>query len=241
MTTQGINVELRRERLRNNYNRRKTEYERTRDFHIRENMWKASYAARKVASFSGVPFDELRSVALEAMVKLYDKWDPEKANFSTWLNRSLTFQLLNYLRDNSRMIKIPRSYSDAYMKMRRIVGRNPDLTDAQISEATGLTEHLIAETREAFQMTYLEINEETEMPVDDGGIDDDNLASMFSDYGDIIGRLSKLSPEEYTFLMDVYIHKRAVSTIYRKNPGINSAEKIAARTDELLSKLMSDG
>ena len=241
MTTQGINVELRRERLRNNYNRRKTEYERTRDFHIRENMWKASYAARKVASFSGVPFDELRSVALEAMVKLYDKWDPEKANFSTWLNRSLTFQLLNYLRDNSRMIKIPRSYSDAYMKMRRIVGRNPDLTDAQISEATGLTEHLIAETREAFQMTYLEINEETEMPVDDGGIDDDNLASMFSDYGDIISRLSKLSPEEYTFLMDVYIHKRAVSTIYRKNPGINSAEKIAARTDELLSKLMSDG
>ena len=73
---------------------RRSEYERTREMHIRENMWKASHAARKVSGFSGLPFEELRSVALEAMVKLYDKWDPEKANFSTWLNRSLTFQLL---------------------------------------------------------------------------------------------------------------------------------------------------
>jgi DNA-directed RNA polymerase specialized sigma subunit len=237
----GINVELRRERLRSSYNRRKTEYERTRDFHIRENMWKASYAARKVASFSGVPFDELRSVALEAMVKLYDKWDPEKANFSTWLNRSLTFQLLNWLRDNSRMVKIPRSYSDAYMKMRRIIGRSPEISDAEVAELTGLKEKLVTETREAFQMTYLEINEETEMPIEDEGIDDNNLSSMFNDYKDMLERLSDLPPEDYTFLMDVYIHKRAVSTIYRKNPGINSVEKVTEKTDEILARVLGDG
>jgi DNA-directed RNA polymerase specialized sigma subunit len=224
-----------------NYRRRKSEYERNRDFHIRENMWKASYAARKVASFSGVPFDELRSVALEAMVKLYDKWDPEKANFSTWLNRSLTFQLLNYLRDNSRMVKIPRSYSDAYMKIRKIIGRNPEITDAEVAEITGLKERMVTETREAFQMTYLEINEETEMPVDDEVVDDDNLAAMFGDYSDILQRLSDLPEDDYTFLMDVYIHKRASSTVYRKNPGVNSPEKVMEKTDEILSRVIGNG
>lgn len=241
MSSKGINVELRRERLRDSYSRRKTEYERTRDFHIRENMWKASYAARKVASFSGVPFDELRSVALEAMVKLYDKWDPEKANFSTWLNRSLTFQLLNWLRDNSRMVKIPRSYSDAYMKMRRIIGRNPDVTDAEIAEMTGLKQQLITDTREAFQMTYLEINEETEMPIEDEGIDDNNISSIFNDYSDILKRLADLPQSDYDFLMDVYIHKRVLSTIYRKNPGINTPEKITAKTDRIMESILSDG
>jgi len=223
------------------YRRRKSEYERTRDFHIRENMWKASYAARKVSSFSGVPFDELRSVALEAMVKLYDKWDPEKANFSTWLNRSLTFQLLNYLRDNSRMVKIPRSYSDAYMKMRKIIGRNPEITDSEVAEITGLKERMVTETREAFQMTYLEINEETEMPVEDKIVDDDNLTAMFGDYSDILQRLSELPPEDYNFLMDVYIHKRANSTVYRKNPGVNSPEKVSEKTEEIMGRVIGNG
>jgi DNA-directed RNA polymerase specialized sigma subunit len=220
--------------------RRKSEYERTRDFHIKENMWKASYTARKVSSFSGVPFDELRSVALEAMVKLYDKWDPEKANFSTWLNRSLTFQLLNYLRDSSRMVKIPRSYSDAYMKIRKIISRNPDISDKQISEATGLNEDIISETRQAFQMTYMEINEDTEMPTEDAALEDDNLTVLFGDYRDVLQRLSDLPAKEYEFLMDVYIHKRANSTVFRKNPGVNSTEKIQQRAQEILNSIVND-
>jgi DNA-directed RNA polymerase specialized sigma subunit len=218
--------------------RRKSEFEKTRDIHIKENMWKASYAARKVASFSGVPFDELRSVALEAMVKLYDRWDPEKANFSTWLNRSLTFQLLNYLRDNSRMVKIPRSYSDAYMKIRKIISRNPDIADKEISKVTGLSEEIISETRQAFQMSYMEINEDTEMPVEDLALEDDNLTSLFGDYRDVLERLSDLPPKEYEFLMDVFIHKRANSTVFRKNPGVNSPEKIHQRAQQILSKVV---
>lgn len=220
---------------------RKSEFERTRDKHIKENLWKAGQAARKVSSFSGVPFDELRSVALEAMVKLYDKWDPSKANFSTWLNRSLTFQLLNYLRDNSRMVKFPRVYSDTYMKIRKIMAREPGITNQQLSELTGVNEQLIRETREAFQISYQEIDEDTEIPAPDLPSDDDSLTSMFADHSEVLKRLSDLPEQEYNFLTDVYIHRRAQSTIYRKYGGISTPEQIKRRTEQIMKKVLGDG
>lgn len=220
--------------------RQKSEYERTRDKHIKENLWKASQAARKVATFSGVPFEELRSVAMEAMVKLYDKWDPERANFSTWLNRSLTFQLLNWLRDNSRVVKIPRTYADAYMKIRHHLSRDPDISDKDISEATGIKEAVVTETRRAFQITYQDLNEDTEIPYEDKYGDTDNLASLFDDYKETLKRLADLPESEYNFLMDVYVHKRANSTIFRKNSGVNTSEKIREKTQEILSKVLED-
>lgn len=219
---------------------RRSEYEVTRDRHIRENMWKASHAARKVAMFSGLPFDELRSVALEAMVKLYDKWDPSRANFSTWLNRSLTFQVLNYLRDHSRMIKMPRLYADTYMKIRKITGANPEISDEEVAEQTGLDANLISETRKAYQVTYQEINEDTEMPFEDEELDKDSLERMFDDYGETLKRLADLPEKDYEFLVDVYIHKRAYSTIARKNPGICNSEKIRQRTEEIMGQVITD-
>jgi RNA polymerase sigma factor (sigma-70 family) len=226
--------------LNSKWKGRRSEYEVTRDRHIRENMWKASHAARKVAMFSGLPFDELRSVALEAMVKLYDKWDPSRANFSTWLNRSLTFQVLNYLRDHSRMIKMPRLYADTYMKIRKITGANPDISDEEVAEQTGLDVCLVSETRKAYQVTYQEINEDTEMPFEDEELDKDSLARMFEDYDETLKRLADLPEKDYEFLIDVYIHKRAYSTIARKNPGICNSEKIRQRTEEIMGKVILD-
>lgn len=219
---------------------KRSEYEITRDKHIRENMWKASHTARKVSMFSGLPFEELRSVALEAMVKLYDKWDPSKANFSTWLNRSLTFQVLNYLRDHSRMIRMPRLYADAYMKIRKIIGANPDISDEDVADKTGLSVSLIRETRKAYQVTYLEINEDTEMPSEDIIPDEDNLKRMLSDYSGVMEKLADLPEKDYQFLLDVYVNKRAYSTIARKNPGVTTAEKIRERTEEILKRVFEE-
>jgi DNA-directed RNA polymerase specialized sigma subunit len=216
----------------------RSEYERTRDKHIRENMWKASHTARKVAQFSGLPFDDLRSVALEAMVKLYDKWDPSKANFSTWLNRSLTFQVLNYLRDHSRMIRIPRTYADCYMKIRKHIGANPNISNQVLSELTGVHVNLIAETRAAYQTTFLEINEDTEMPVDMVELQEDSLERMLKDYGGVTDRLEQLSPSDLEFLTDTYVDKRANSTLFRKYAGVNSPEDIRQRTSALVERIL---
>lgn len=218
----------------------RSEYERTRDKHIRENMWKAGNTARKVAQFSGLPYDDLRSVALEAMVKLYDKWDPSKANFSTWLNRSLTFQVLNYLRDHSRMIRIPRTYADCYMKIRKYIGANPSISNQVLSDLTGVHVNLIAETRAAYQTTFLEINEDTEMPVDAIDLEEDSLERMLEDYGELTDRLLELPETDLNFLTDTYVDKRANSTLFRKYPGINSSERIRERTGELMAKVLGD-
>jgi len=216
----------------------RSEYERTRDKHIRENMWKAGNTARKVSQFSGLPYDDLRSVALEAMVKLYDKWDPGKANFSTWLNRSLTFQVLNYLRDHSRMIRIPRTYADCYMKIRKYIGSDPNISNQELSRLTDIHVSLISETRSAYQTTFLEINEDTEMPVDAIDINDDSLGKMLDDYGDVTENLMSLSQPDLEFLTDTYVDKRANSTLFRKYPGINSSDKIRERTSELMERVL---
>lgn len=229
-------VELNRPRR----GKRKTEYERTRDMHIRENMWKASHAARKVSQFSGLPFEDLRSVALEAMVKLYDKWDPSRANFSTWLNRALTYQVLNYLRDHSRMIKIPRSYSDVYMRIRRFIGENPDISDEKLAKKTKIPINLITETREAYKTTFLEINEETEMPVNNIKLDEDSIDKMYKDYGDIIEKIDQLSTTDFSFLCDVYVDKRANSTVSRRYQGANSPEKIRIKTKNILINVLRE-
>lgn len=221
--------------------RRKSDWERERDKQIRENMWKASQAARKVSSFSGVPFEDLRSVALEAMVKLYAKWDPSKANFSTWLNRSLTYQLLNYLRDGSRMVKFPRAYSDTYMKIRRLVAERPEITHTELSEITGIRVELIAETREAFQMSYVEIDEDTDIALDNMILEDHSLGSLFGEYKDVLERLSDLPESDYNFLTDVYIHRRAQSTIARKYGGPATPEAIKKRTDEIMAAVLEGG
>lgn len=217
---------------------RRSEYERTRDKHIRENMWKAGNTARKVAQFSGLPYDDLRSVALEAMVKLYDKWDPSKANFSTWLNRSLTFQVLNYLRDHSRMIRIPRTYADCYMRIRKHIGAKPNISDVELSRLTEIPVAMITETRAAYQTTFLEINEDTEMPVDAIDLQEDSLERMLEDYSDVTDRLLSLPPTDLEFLTDAYVNKRANSTLFRKYAGVNSAEKVREKTSELLSHVL---
>jgi DNA-directed RNA polymerase specialized sigma subunit len=219
---------------------RRSEYERTREKHIKENMWKASHTARKISSFSGLPYDELRSVALEAMVKLYDKWDPTKANFSTWLNRSLNFQVLNYLRDHSRMIKMPRSYADAYMKIRKIIGARPEISDEEVAKQTNLSINLVRETRNAYQVTYQEINEDTEMPVDGIDLNEDNLDRLLFDYKGVLEKIADLPENDYQFLMDVYVDKRANSTIFRKYAGITTTEKIKEKTQAILSGILED-
>lgn len=222
------------------FGKKRSKYERIRDRHIRENMWKAAQVARKVSSFSGLPFEDLRSVALEAMVKLYDRWDPRKANFSTWLNRSLNYQVLNYLRDNSRMIRMPRTYADAYMRIRKLLSTVPDITDKDLSEQTGVPVEIVRETRKAYQITYLEINEDTEVPADTIDLEEDNLGIFLGDYKDVLGKLADLPPEEYNFLMDVYVYRRANSTIYRKNPGISTTDQIKRRTEGILKKVLEE-
>ena len=88
-------------------------------------------------------------------------------------------------------------------------------------------------------MSYVEIDEDTDIAMDECLVEDPSLDSLFADYKGVIERLSDLPEEEYNFLMDVYIHKRAQSTIYRKYGNSGTAEAIKKRTEEIMTKVLN--
>lgn len=214
--------------------------DKLRDEQITSQMWKANQVARKIASFTGLPYDELRDAALEYIVKIYDSWDPSKgANFSTWVNRCLQFHMLNYLRDNSRLVKIPRSYSDLYLKIRKHLNADPDITDDEIAEKIQVSVKKVRAVRQAFAMTFSQINEysniiepefETEVTMDD---------LMYS-HSDLLKKIADLDVEDEIFLMDLLVKKRSTSTLLRKNPHLRNAEDIKKYSESLIQHILCE-
>ena len=71
--------------------------------------------AAKYAEKTGVPFSDLFSVVNFNIPKILPKINPKKKPAS-FISRSLTGYILNYLRDGSNAIHIPRKESKSYLK-----------------------------------------------------------------------------------------------------------------------------
>jgi DNA-directed RNA polymerase specialized sigma subunit len=211
-----------------------------RDRQIVSQAWKAEQVAKKINSFTGLPEDELRDAALEYIVKIYDTWDGSKgANFSTWVNRCLQFHMMNYLRDNSRLIKIPRSYSDLYLKIRKFIIKNPDVTDEEIAGSLGVALKKVRAVRQAFAMSFSQINEYSSVIESD--IESTiSLEDFMSNYKTLLFRVSELDEKDETFLTDFLIKKRSVSTITRKNPHLKNMEDIKAYSEKLIEGILCE-
>lgn len=228
---------------RSNYTekpRRSSRRETERDKQIISQMWKANQVARKISSFTGLPYEELRDAALEYIVRIYDSWDQSKgANFSTWVNRCLQFHMLNYLRDNSRLIKIPRSYSDLYLKIRKYTTTNPDITDEQIAEKIQVSVKKVRAVRQAFLMSFSQITEYSnviEMDYDT----EMTMGEFMSSHKDLLCKISDLETIDETFLTDLHVKKRSTSTILRKNPHLRNAEDIRRYSEDLIKHVLCD-
>jgi DNA-directed RNA polymerase specialized sigma subunit len=218
--------------------RRASRKETERDRQITSQMWKANQVARKISSFTGLPYEELRDAALEYIVRIYDSWDGSKgANFSTWVNRCLQFHMLNYLRDNSRLVKIPRSYSDLYLKIRKHTTNNPDITDDEIAEKIQVPVKKIRAVRQAFAMSFSQITEysniiepeyETEM----------SMGDLMYSHRELLQKVSELEINDETFLTDLLVKKRSTSTLLRKNPHLKNSEDIKKYSEALIQYIL---
>lgn len=209
-----------------------------RDQQITSQMWKANQVARKISGFTGLPYDELRDAALEYIVKIYDSWDQSKgANFSTWVNRCLQFHMLNYLRDNSRLVKIPRSYSDLYLKIRKYLIKNPDITDKEIAEAVNTTEKKVRAVRQAFSMSFSQITEYSNV-IEEDYETELSFGDFISSHKDLLHKIAELDPPDETFLMDYLVKKRSTSTLLRKNPQLKNSDDIKKYADQLINYIL---
>lgn len=221
--------------------RRGSRKETERDRQIISQMWKANQVARRISSFTGLPYEELRDAALEYIVRIYDSWDQSKgANFSTWVNRCLQFHMLNYLRDNSRLVKIPRSYSDLYLKIRKYLIEDPDITDDKISEKIQVSAKKIRAVRQAFSMSFSQITEYSNV-IEPDYETELTFADLLGSHNDLLCRITELEPGDEAFLTDYLVKKRSVSTLVRKNPHLRNAEDIKRYSEQLIEFILCDG
>jgi DNA-directed RNA polymerase specialized sigma subunit len=215
--------------------RRTTEADRT----IISQMWKATQVARKISSFTGLNYEDLRDVALEYIVRLHKTWDPSKgANFSTWVNRNLQFHMLNYLRDHSRLVRIPRSYSDLYLKIRKYLVDNPNISDEEVAEKAGVPTKKVAQVRKAFSMTFTELNDQSEVVEDVNVEDEGSLEGLFSSNKEILFKIAELDEKDEEFLTDVLVRKRTLATIFRKNPELKNQVDVNKKTNDLIGGIL---
>lgn len=211
-----------------------------RDEQIISQMWKASQVAKKISSFTGLPYEELRDAALEYIVKIYDSWDQSKgANFSTWVNRCLQFHMLNYLRDNSRLVKIPRSYSDLYLKIRKYTTTDPDITDDQIAEKIQVSAKKVRAVRQAFSMSFSQVTEYSNI-IEPEYESEFTMGDFMMTHRDLLHKITDLEPNDETFLTDYLVKKRSISTLLRKNPHLKNADDIKKYSEQLIEFILCD-
>ena len=221
--------------------RRGSRRETERDRQIISQMWKANQVARRISSFTGLPYEELRDAALEYIVRIYDSWDQSKgANFSTWVNRCLQFHMLNYLRDNSRLVKIPRSYSDLYLKIRKYLIADPNVSDDYIAEKIQVSAKKIRAVRQAFSMSFSQITEYSNI-IEPDYESKFTIGDLMFSHKDLLHKITDLDVDDETFLTDYLVKKRSTSTLIRQNPHLRTAEDIRKYSEQLIEFILCDG
>ncbi|GHU71302.1 hypothetical protein AGMMS49992_05080 [Clostridia bacterium] len=107
------------------------------------------YLAHMVArrfSGKGVDYDDLVQAASLELVRAIERYDSSKGiQFVTFAAPTLAGAVRNYFRDKSRVLRLPRSSAERYVKLRAIretlstqLGREP--TVSEIAGAMGITE-----------------------------------------------------------------------------------------------------
>lgn len=100
-----------------------------REIAINNEIWKSRQAALKVNKQTKLEYKELNAQALYSLCETYESWDFSRgANYSTWNNRNLYWMLLNYLREKSRLVKLPRKISLLYLLIKRYRRAEPEIT-----------------------------------------------------------------------------------------------------------------
>lgn len=103
----------------------------------------------------GIAADDLRQVALIAVIKAVERFDPDfGVAFSTFAGRTIEGELMRLLRDRGWAVRPPRRQQEVYLAVRKAeeelinsIGRSP--TIAELARATGETEDAVLSALEA--------------------------------------------------------------------------------------------
>ncbi|MGZ4786518.1 MAG: sigma-70 family RNA polymerase sigma factor [Acidimicrobiales bacterium] len=135
------------------------EYRRTGDRRLRNELVEqhrgsADYFVKRYAR-RGVPDDDLRQVALLAIVHAVDRFDPDMGvAFSTFASRTIEGEIKRYFRDRTWSVRPPRRAQELHLQLRRAdeeltqrLGRAP--TMAELAREVDASEDHVIEALEA--------------------------------------------------------------------------------------------
>jgi RNA polymerase sigma-B factor len=131
----------------------------------------AEYLARRFSG-RGEPLEDLVQVAMVALIKAIDRFDPgREVKFSTYATATIIGELKRHFRDKGWALRVPRRLQETGLRVSRVVselsqelGRSP--TVKEIAERTGLSPEEVVEgmdTVHAYSTTSLDA------PIDDEG------------------------------------------------------------------------
>lgn len=164
------------------------EYRRTGDRRLRnelveENLHVAEYFVTRY-SRRGVPADDLRQIALVAVINAVERFDPEVGvAFSTFASRTIEGELKRYFRDRTWSVRPPRRAQELHLELRRAeedlthrLGRSP--TVAELARVLDVSEDHVLEALEAGVAHQAGSLDQPSPGDEDGGPRSDRLLSQ---------------------------------------------------------------
>jgi len=127
---------------------------------VEENINLARFVAHKIASRVPIPYEELEQIASMGLILAVERYDPTiGAKFSTFAIPLITGRLLNFVRDSSNVIQLPRKYHEILQKGKRILrelsvslGRTPTKNEFfQSLLNLGVTQSEFCKAKKAYQ------------------------------------------------------------------------------------------
>jgi RNA polymerase sigma-B factor len=172
------------------------EYRRTGDRRLRnqlveEHLRIADYFVKRYAR-RGVSTDDLRQLALMAIIHATERFDPEMGvAFSTFASRTIEGELKRYFRDRTWSVRPPRRAQELHLELRKAdedlthaLGRSP--TIPELAKALDVSEDHILEALEAGVAHQASSLDQPSPGDEDGGPRSDRLlASVDVGYGRI--------------------------------------------------------
>ena len=175
-----------------------TKYKESRDIKARNeiivhNIRLVFSIANKFTHIQGVEFEDLVSVGVIGLMKALEKYDPDRAKFSTYATWWIKQTILRYINDNNRLIRIPvhkQEEISIYIKTRNKLSteKEREVSDEEIAEYLKKPVETIKEYKSLLQ------------PIDslNKPIGDDDESVL----GDFISDNEQLSPEEKCLMND---------------------------------------
>lgn len=132
-----------------------------RDKLIEDHVEAARKVAKGFANKYNLDYTEFESLVMQKIIEVADRYNPDRGPFKPYLLNSLRGYCFNFMRDNSRAVKLPRNFTDILLrsyKYKKNVG-NWEAPNDEVAAAIGVTEEELEEVLNAMSIRYVEVKD----------------------------------------------------------------------------------